>query len=66
MKLLYVYFFSLCGIILTSDAFSQSKTNDNLRVFLDCQSYCDKDYIKREITFIDYVNDRFQSNIYIN
>lgn len=65
MKLLYVYFFSLCGIILTSDAFSQSKTNDNLRVFLDCQSYCDKDYIKREITFIDYVNDRFQSNIYI-
>lgn len=38
---------------------------DNLRVFIDCQAYCDTDYIKREITFVDYVNDRFQANVYI-
>lgn len=40
-------------------------SNNNLRVFLDCQSSCDKDFIKREINFVDYVNDRFQSNIFI-
>jgi hypothetical protein len=47
--------------------FAQAPTNkvDNLRVFLDCQTYCDTDYIKREITFADYVNDRFQANVYI-
>lgn len=38
---------------------------DNLRVFIDCQTFCDSDYIKREITFVDYVNDRFQSNVYL-
>lgn len=45
--------------------YSQNNKTDDLMVFLDCQSYCDKDYIKREINFINYVNDRFQSNIYI-
>ncbi len=44
---------------------AQSVKTDKLRVFVDCQSYCDKDYIKREITFIDYVNDRFQANVYV-
>ena len=65
MKLLYIFFSALCGVISTSDSFSQSDTSDKLRVFLDCQSHCDKDYIKREITFIDYVNDRFNANVYI-
>jgi len=65
MKLLPIIILNLLGVIISIQTFSQSGTSDKLRVFLDCQSYCDKDYIKREITFIDYVNDRFQSNVYI-
>lgn len=46
-------------------SYSQEEKNKKIRVFLDCQSYCDQDFIKREIPFVDYVNDRFQSNVFI-
>ncbi|MBC7745637.1 MAG: hypothetical protein H7096_11080 [Flavobacterium sp.] len=65
MKFLYFSIFFICCVFKFTAGFSQNKTNDNLRVYIDCQSYCDKDYIKREITFIDYVNDRFQANVYV-
>ncbi|MFD2515006.1 hypothetical protein ACFSRY_14105 [Pontibacter locisalis] len=59
-----------CFLLLLCTAFSlqaqvPATKVDNLRVFLDCQAYCDQDYIKREITFVDYVNDRFESNVYV-
>ncbi|WP_242927356.1 hypothetical protein [Pontibacter vulgaris] len=61
-------FFSLILIWLCIST-AQAKTPDtkpeNLRVFVDCQAYCDLDYVKREITFVDYVNDRFQANVYL-
>ena len=34
------------------------------RVFLDC-SYCDVDYIKTEITFVNYVRDRKEAQIHV-
>ncbi|MHA6249921.1 hypothetical protein ACXYMU_18455 [Pontibacter sp. CAU 1760] len=54
----------LCSVF-SSHAQAPATKTDNLRVFIDCQAFCDTDYIKREITFVDYVNDRFQSNVYI-
>lgn len=62
MKHLYLF---LAFLTLYNFTFAQNNKNENLRVFLDCQSYCDQDFIKREITLVDYVNDRFQSNVYI-
>jgi hypothetical protein len=35
-----------------------------LRVFLDCDS-CDTDYIKTEITFVNYVRDRLEAQVHI-
>lgn len=55
-------------LLLCSTLATQAQTAaklENLRVFLDCQTYCDQDYIKREIPYVDYVNDRFQSNVYV-
>lgn len=54
--------FALCSL---SYSYSQEENNKRIRVFLDCQSYCDQDFIKREITLVDYVNDRFRSNVFI-
>ncbi len=60
------YFFLLiCLVFFSLSSYSQVVRIPNLRVFLDCQSYCDKDYVKREISFVDYVNDRFQANVYV-
>lgn len=53
------------GLLSFNNSHSQQEKNEKIRVFLDCQSYCDKDFIKREIPFVNYVNDRFQSNVFI-
>ncbi|MBC5992583.1 hypothetical protein [Pontibacter cellulosilyticus] len=60
---------SLLLLMLLLSFFAQAQTPaskfDNLRVFIDCQTFCDSDYFKREITFVDYVNDRFEANVYL-
>src|SRR5512136_3448695 len=35
-----------------------------LKVFLDCDS-CDLEYIKTEITFVNYVRDRLEAQVHI-
>lgn len=35
-----------------------------LRVFLDCD-FCDDDYIRREIAFVNYVRDRTQAQVHL-
>src|SRR5512136_1933366 len=35
-----------------------------LKVFLDCDS-CDTEYIKTEITFVNYVRDRLEAQVHI-
>lgn len=59
--------FLLLTIILFSalNSYSQEEKTKKIRLFLDCQSYCDQDFIKREIPFVDYVNDRFQANVFV-
>ena len=37
---------------------------DNIRIFLDC-SRCDDDYIRREITFVDYMRDRRDADVHV-
>ena len=37
---------------------------DALNVFLDCPS-CDEDYIRREISFVNYVRDRKEADVHI-
>ena len=60
-KFLLLSFTLLCVNI----SYSQEQNNKKIRLYLDCQSYCDQEYIKREISFVDYVNDRFQSDVFI-
>jgi hypothetical protein len=36
-----------------------------VRVFLDCSFYCDEDYLRQEITVIDYVRDRKDADVHV-
>lgn len=36
-----------------------------LRVFLDCQFYCDFDFMRTEIAFVNYVRDRKDAEVHI-
>ena len=42
--------------------FSQNKRPN---IFLDCQMRCDFVYLKQEITFVNYMNNRLEADIYI-
>jgi len=38
---------------------------DEIKVYLDCKIWADITYIKREISFVSYVVDRFDANVFI-
>ena len=54
--------FTLC-FILTISLFAEDNTNAP-NLFIDC-NYCDLDYIRNEIRFVNYVIDRKVSDIFV-
>lgn len=63
-----IYFLSLLITIFfispsTSAQFNKSK--DEIKVFLDCNAWCDMSYIKTEINYVDFMPDRFLANVYV-
>ena len=46
-------------------AASRSGADRALSVFLDCPSSCDQDYLRREITIVDYVRDRADADVHV-
>jgi hypothetical protein len=53
-KVLFILFFFL----LTALSYSQPRQKQKLKIFIDCSnSYCDMNFIKTEINFVDYVLD---------
>ena len=53
---LYICFFT--------SLFSQAQI-ERPNIFIDCQMNCDWDYIKSEIKFVNYMQDRQEADIYI-
>ncbi len=62
----------MCGSV--SNAWGAPRENDGqpedeapagLRVFLDCNRACDRDYLRREITFVNYVRDRRDAQVHV-
>ena len=39
--------------------------DDRPRVFLDCQEDCFVDYVRTEVTFVDYVRDRADADVHV-
>ena len=60
--------FCIIFFVLTS-IFSSAQNNNpvnRLKVFIDCKAWnCPFDYIRSEINFVDYVNDRYAANVFI-
>ena len=61
MRIALTFTFSL---MLSSFLFSQNLT-DRPDIFIDCQMNCDWIYIKQEIRFVNYMQNRQDADIYI-
>jgi hypothetical protein len=40
-------------------------SQNSLRVFLDCQTRCDADFLRTEVDFVDYVRDRQGADVHV-
>jgi hypothetical protein len=52
-------------LALAAPASAQETASQRLRVFLDCQTRCDRTYIRTEITFVDWMRDRADSQVHV-
>lgn len=59
-----VIIFSLTLLSQQADTSMATYRKDALKVFLDCP-FCDDDYIRREISFVNYVRDRKVADVHI-
>jgi hypothetical protein len=55
---------ALLVLALPFCAFSQ-KAPENVKLFIDCNGWCDFEFIKTEIHYVDFVTDRFTSNVFV-
>ena len=51
------------GVAAAQDA--PTSAPDRVRVFLDCSFFCDENYLRQEITVIDYMRDRKDADLHI-
>jgi hypothetical protein len=56
--------FCASALIGTGVAAAQQARHDTARLFLDCNR-CDEDYLKKEITFVDYVRNREDADVHV-
>lgn len=65
ITLLFVLLFlEISGNFAQDTTQSEIGRKDALKIFLDCM-FCDRDYIKREIPFVNYVRDRKEAQVYV-
>jgi hypothetical protein len=43
----------------------QAAAVEALRVFLDCNAFCDTDHLRREITYVNWMRDRQDADIHL-
>jgi len=55
----------LMPVLMPALIAAQAKNKDEIKVFVDCNAWCDMDYIKTEINYVDFVPDRFTANVYV-
>ena len=69
MRNKFILCFIISSIFLLSTASSQitNKKPDKVKVFLDCtqQWLCDFDYVRTEMKMVEFVRDRFQSDVHV-
>ena len=60
-------FLFIAGAVLAGSASAQEnhEAEKSIRVFLDCQFFCDNQFIKEELHIVDFLNERTQADVHI-
>jgi hypothetical protein len=55
----------MTGRIVAAQQPASAPRTTPIRIFLDCGFFCDEDFLKREITFVDYMRDRRDADVHV-
>jgi hypothetical protein len=58
-------FWTLAAGTVTAQQSAPPPRTSPIRIFLDCSFFCDEDFLKREITFVDYMRDRRDADVHV-
>jgi hypothetical protein len=66
----YLPFGAIVSLSLVQSSYSQQDSTQDIQskaphVFLDCGYQCDQDFIRTEITFVNYVRDPHQADVHV-
>jgi hypothetical protein len=53
------------GVSAQTPPQTTAQASSAIRVFLDCNFGCDEEFVRREVTFVDYVRDRRDADVHI-
>ncbi|MBL0234840.1 MAG: hypothetical protein IPQ08_14455 [Chitinophagaceae bacterium] len=62
IQCLLILFLTGCSLSLCSQTITGKS---RLKVFLDCKSYCDADFIRSEINIVDFLNQRQTADVHV-
>lgn len=53
--------------LIPSFLFAQNKISrsDDVKVYINCNTWCDMNFIKTEINYVDFMPDQFLANLFI-
>lgn len=55
----------IAACLLTCSSALGAQGVPRLRLFLDCHTHCDRDYLRTEVTMVDWVTDRAASDVHV-
>src|SRR5688572_11261902 len=55
----------LCATPVLAQDVAAQKPAGAIRMFLDCQWQCDQEFLKKEITFVDWMRDRADADVHV-
>ena len=61
MQKAILFFFLFSSII----GLSAQSNNSKINLFIDCQMRCDFTYVKQEVRFVNYMNNRDEADVYV-
>lgn len=65
MRLPFLLFVILAGLWAPPLGGQEPRSSAPLRVFLDCQAFCDLTFVRLEIDWVDWVRDREDSHVHV-
>jgi hypothetical protein len=67
LRIIFLTVAAWCGFVGVAGAqgSAPSATAEQLRVFIDCSFFCDMDFLRTDLTWVDYMRDRADAQVHV-